>query len=84
MNKELGFDGVLTSAGNGVYSWAVVLYNGSSASLHCQDAGHLQDDILRRSPARQGAGQPHTNHLREKKRLKIRIELLGEISQKTK
>lgn len=50
-DKGLGFDRVLTGARNGVYSWAVVLYNGSSASLHCQDAGHLQDDVLRRSPA---------------------------------
>lgn len=42
---------LLTSAGNGVNSWTVVLHNGSSASLHCQDASHLQDDILRRRPA---------------------------------
>lgn len=42
----------------------MVLYDGSSASLYSQDAGHLQDDILRRRPAGQGACQLHANHLR--------------------
>lgn len=55
---------LLTRAGNGVDSWSMVLYDGSSASLYSQDAGHLQDDILRRRPAGQGACQLHANHLR--------------------
>lgn len=48
----------------------MVLYDGPGASLHCQDAGHLQDDVLRRRPARQGARQLHTNHLEERGRRK--------------
>lgn len=59
---------LLTCAGNGVDSWSMVLYDGSSASLYSQDAGHLQDDILRRRPAGQGACQLHANHLRGRHR----------------
>lgn len=42
---------ILTGTGYGVNSWTVVFYNGSSAALHCQDASHLQDNILGRRPA---------------------------------
>lgn len=41
----------LTGAGYGVNPWTVVFHNGSSATLHCQDASHLQDNILGRCPA---------------------------------
>lgn len=57
---------ILTSAGDGVNSRSMILHNGSSATLHSQDAGHLQDDILWRGPARQGSGQLHSNHLKGK------------------
>lgn len=62
--KKIRFPFLLTSAGNGVNSWPVVLYNSSGSSLNRQDASHLQDDILRRCPARQSACQLHPDHLR--------------------
>lgn len=56
-------EGWLTSARNGVDSWAVVLHNGSGAAFHRQDAGHLENDVLRGGPAGKAACQLHTNHL---------------------
>lgn len=57
---------ILTSAGDGVNSRPMILHDGSRATLHSQDARHLQDDVLRRGPAREGAREPHSNHLKEK------------------
>lgn len=57
---------IITSAGDGVHSRSMVLHNSPSATLHSQDASHLQDDVLWRGPARQGACQPHSNHLKDK------------------
>lgn len=70
----------LTSARNRVNSWSVVLYDGSSTSLYSQDASHLQDDILRRRPARESARQLHTNNLRE--RQSENSEMGGETTRK--
>lgn len=44
----------------------MVLDDGSSASLHCQDAGHLQDDVLGGSPACHLACQLYSDDLRNK------------------
>ena len=52
-----------TCAGDVVHARAVVLHNGASAALDCEDAGHLADDVLGRAPLGQLAGQPHANHL---------------------
>ena len=43
----------------------MVLYNGSSTTLDCQNACHLTDDILGGCPSRQFASQPNSNHLRD-------------------
>lgn len=56
-------DGAHASAGDGIHSRTVVLYNGPSATLDGQDVGHFQDDILGRGPSSQGSGQLDSNHL---------------------
>mmetsp|Transcript_11978 Transcript_11978/g.32744 ORF Transcript_11978/g.32744 Transcript_11978/m.32744 type:complete len:250 (-) Transcript_11978:514-1263(-) len=56
-------DGGHASGREGLSAWAMVLYNGASATLHGQDACHLEDDILVRGPLGQLAGQLHANHL---------------------
>ena len=43
----------------------MVLYDGSSTTLDCQNARHLTDDILWRRPSRQLASQPNSNHLQD-------------------
>lgn len=54
---------VPTCAGDGINAGPVVLHNGSGATLHSQDAGHLQDHVFGGRPAGQGARQLHANHL---------------------
>lgn len=53
----------LTSARDGINSRSMILHNCTSATLHSQDASHLQDDILWRGPTWQGSCQLHSNHL---------------------
>ncbi len=53
----------VTCAGDGIYTGAMVLNDGTSATLDCQDASHLADNILWRGPSRQLTSQPYTNHL---------------------
>lgn len=54
-----------TRARDGVNSRSVILHDGPGAALHGEDAGDLQDDVLRRRPTRQGPRQLHSNHLAE-------------------
>lgn len=56
---------IRASAWDGINSRSMILHDCSSAAFHGQDASHLQDDILRRGPARQSSCQPHSNHLVE-------------------
>src|SRR5690606_34917025 len=49
-------DGRLPGGGDGVGARAEVLDDGAGAALHGEDLGHLEDDVLGRRPARQGAG----------------------------
>src|SRR5262249_35292212 len=48
---------------DGVGSRAVVLDDGARAARHRQHLGHLQDDVLRRRPAAQRAGEADADHL---------------------
>ena len=43
---------------------AEVLDDRAGAALHGEDAGDLEDDVLRRGPARELAAQVHADHLR--------------------
>ena len=53
----------VTCAGDCIYTGAMVLNNGTGATLDCQDASHLADDILWRCPPGHLTGQPYTDHL---------------------
>ena len=63
----------LTSAGNAVNSGSEVLDDRHGASLDGQDAGQLEDDVLRAGPAAQLTGQLDPDHLGA-------LELPGDVS----
>lgn len=50
-------------ARDGVHAGAEVLHDGARPPLDGQDAGHLEDDVLGRRPARELARKLHTDHL---------------------
>ena len=52
-----------TCAGDVVNARTEVLDDGASATLHCQDAGQLADDVLGCSPVGHLACQLHADHL---------------------
>ena len=52
-----------TCARDGLDARAEVLNDGAGAALHCEDVGHLEDDVLRRRPAAQPPRQLDADHL---------------------
>ncbi len=58
-------DGTFTGTGKGGSPFAEVLDNSSRSTLHRQDACHLEDHVLGRSPAVEFAGQLHTDEFRK-------------------
>mmetsp|Transcript_36260 Transcript_36260/g.102163 ORF Transcript_36260/g.102163 Transcript_36260/m.102163 type:complete len:601 (-) Transcript_36260:497-2299(-) len=57
-------DGPGAGAGDGVRPRAEVLDDGPRTPLHCENAGHLEDDVLGARPAAELAGEPHADDLR--------------------
>eukprot|EP00951_Prasinocladus_malaysianus_P019382 scaffold156511_cov38-Prasinocladus_malaysianus.AAC.1 len=54
-------DGGHAGAGDAVHARAKVLHNGPGATLDCEDAGNLANDVFGGGPLRHGAGELHTD-----------------------